>query len=395
MPPLHTFEIARLVAARIAGTATPQEDEQLEAWLAADTDNRRFFDTLSVGDNIDRRIDEYLRLDLTGVKSRTMDAIGATGKSSPGHKPYYRRRNVLRTAAVVAATAAVAAIVVVLHTGTVGEAVEPAVGTAYLETADGRRFDLGATEGHAVIETGAGTLRADGEGLEYMAEDTINDGLRYDRIVIPRGNTYRVTLPDGSRVWLNAATELRYMASGGRDTREVHLSGEAYFEVTPSGRPFVVNTGGAAVRVLGTSFNVSAYPDEPQVSATLVEGSVEVVALKTGRTALITPGMQASVAGDGRIGLRDVDPASSTGWRDDMFVFDNESMAAIMRKLSRWYDVEITFDDETLGGATFYGVMPRHESVTTILDMMKKTYPIDYRITRNGIRIRRTGGIDN
>jgi ferric-dicitrate binding protein FerR (iron transport regulator) len=393
MSSFDTFEIARLIAARIAGIITEAENERLEAWLAADRDNRRFFDTLAAGDNIACRMEEYTRLDLASVKSRTLEAIAA--KSGHSHScnhnrtPDSKRRRRLLRAVVSAATAAAAVVVAVLllRDGGAGLPSDAYVKATYLETADGRRFYLGTQGDRAVIKSDAGTVRMGDGALEYVAEDTTANELHYDRIVTPRGVTCCITLPDGSRVWMNAATELRYTASARRQTREVDLTGEAYFEVTPSDRPFVVNTAGAVVRVLGTSFNVSAYPDEPRISTTLVEGVVEVCSQRTEQTVLLAPGRQANVGRGGEIVVREVDPLSFTGWTDDVFIFDNEDMASIMRKLSRWYDVDITFEDEALTHAIFYGVMPRHESVTTILDMIKKTYPMEYHRTRNGIKI--------
>lgn len=370
-----------MIAARIDGTITERDDERLRAWLAASDENRRMFEDLLSDQNLELRIGEYERLDLGDLKARIMGRIVAT-------KP--RRTHLRRFSCIAAAGAAILLAVLsylILRDGGTSEIV-PGRKIVMLETSDGRTFDLDAAC-DTIIESGTGTLRNGSEGLEYLTENAGNADMRYDRIIVPRGGEYKITLPDGSRVWLNSGSELRYAASNRQEVREVVLSGEAYFEVTASEKPFVVNTRDASVRVLGTSFNVSAYPDEAYMSATLAEGRVEVLSGRTQQSVILAPGDQANVLQSGAIEIRQVDPELYIGWKDELFIFNNEDFGTIMRKLSRWYDVEIVFEDEALSGEVFYGIMQKYGNVTTILDMIGKSYPIDYRITKNRITIKR------
>jgi ferric-dicitrate binding protein FerR (iron transport regulator) len=181
-------------------------------------------------------------------------------------------------------------------------------------------------------------------------------------------------------VWLNAGSRLRYPVTFTGASREVWLEGEAYFEVSRSGAPFRTRVGSAVVEVLGTSFNVTGYADDPVVVATLSSGKVRVsVDGRPDERVELLPGGQAQVdAASGTITTREVDAGVYASWRESLFVFDDESLEAIARKLARWYDVEIEIASPSARGAVFYGVLPKYATIAVFLERVKQVYDMEY-----------------
>jgi ferric-dicitrate binding protein FerR (iron transport regulator) len=193
----------------------------------------------------------------------------------------------------------------------------------------------------------------------------------------PRGGTYQITLPDGTKVWLNAASSLKFPATfAGASQRVVSISGEAYFEVFRNkSQPFVVNSKKMDLTVLGTHFNVSAYEDESSTKATLLEGSVRVSpvsSLRGGTTGqasdvVLVPNQQAVVAGDNRITVKTVDANDAIDWKNGEFVFNSQSVIEILRKVGRWYDVEVIYEGQLNSSQTFSGKVSRTERISSVL----------------------------
>ena len=230
----------------------------------------------------------------------------------------------------------------------------------------GERVDLGSREG--VIAGGEGGARISNEGkrLTYEAGGEADTAARWNRLIVPRGGEYRLELADGTRIWLNAESELEYPEVFGGE-RGVRLKGEAYFEVAKdSARRFVVETEGCVVEVLGTRFNVSAYPDEP-ARATLAEGSVRVGMGDDVR--LLRPNEQA-VAVEGGIEVREVDASQYISWVKGEYVFRNTPLREVAAQLGRWYDVEFRFVSDSLREKRMAGMIPRSESLEFSLDVI-------------------------
>lgn len=213
----------------------------------------------------------------------------------------------------------------------------------------------------------------------------------FNTISTPRGGQYRLELSDGTRVWLNATSSLQFPAVFEGGSREVELSGEAYFEVAKasftSGRdvgkriPFIVRTAGLKVDVLGTHFNLNSYGDEPGEKVTLLEGSVRV---SNGRIEkMLVPGQQATVSA--AIAVKNVNVEEETAWKNGLFQFDNHSLKHIMRQLERWYDVQI--DYSTLPDTHYSGMIPRKARLSEVLRMLEVTGGIRFRIEGKKIYI--------
>lgn len=192
-------------------------------------------------------------------------------------------------------------------------------------------------------------------------------------LATPRGGQFEVVLPDGSRVWLNAASRLKFPTAFTGDHRTVAVSGEAYFEIAPDPRkPFRVNvmttSGEMQVQVLGTHFNVNAYTDEPSVRTTLITGAVSV--LLGERRAMLRPGQQATIRqGASGIEVIAADPDKVTAWEKGFFHFENDDIQTVMRQLARWYDVQVVYQGPVPTGH-FTGIMDRHQDLSQVLKVL-------------------------
>lgn len=190
----------------------------------------------------------------------------------------------------------------------------------------------------------------------------------------PKGGTYQITLPDGTRVWLNAATTLQFPSSFAGAERKVELSGEAYFEVAANSKlPFRVLSKGQTVEVLGTSFNLNCYPDENATYTTLIDGKVRVA------NATLLPGQQA-INNESGIRTLEVNTDAVLGWKNNYFVFQGEKIDAIMRKISRWYDMEIVYEGSVTAD-DFGGRVNRYVNVSQVLKKLELTNKVHFKIS--------------
>lgn len=221
------------------------------------------------------------------------------------------------------------------------------------------------------IETGTDLRLVKSDDLLRYSGSGGGQEAGFHTLVTPKGAQFRLTLSDGTRVWLNAASSLRYPVEFEGAERRVELAGEAYFEVAPMSRkPFRVSTNGMDVEVLGTRFNINCYMDEQVSSTTLVEGSVRVSTGRDART--IRPGQQASSRSDGRLGIsHEVDLDQVLAWKNGEFNFNDADLQDVMRQLARWYDVEIHYEGLP-SKRRFGGEVQRSLSLQDVLKLLEK-----------------------
>jgi ferric-dicitrate binding protein FerR (iron transport regulator) len=376
------IKIASWIAARLRGDISPAENALLEAWLAEREENRALYARVTAGERLERRLREYEERSLARTRRRLLAAIRG------GKRAVLARRLARVAAAVVISLLAwfiAREIPAVEEVASLLERV-PGDGHVVLELPGGRCLDLSRAGGGALEGVPA---RVDSAVLTYLSPGTPGASAGENVLSTSRGGEYRIVLADGTRVWLNAGSRLRYPVTFTGDAREVSLDGEAYFEVADAGTPFRVRAGGTVVEALGTSFNVMSYDDEPAVQATLVSGKVRVSVEGRPATAVVLhPGEQATVAG-GEIETRAVNTCNYTSWRESIFFFDDESLEVIARKLSRWYDVEIELASPALHAASFYGVIPKYASILKFLEeRLCKVYDMEYAIDGKRIIIK-------
>lgn len=264
--------------------------------------------------------------------------------------------------------------------------IEPGGDKAVLTLGDGRVVVLDDVNSGLVARVlGASILKSDSGQLRYDLSNEQPEAIVYNSIRIPKGGQYRLVLPDGSRVHLNSESFIKFPTRFSGDRREVELTGEAYFEIThDSARPFFVKTPKQTTKVLGTVFNVSAYTDDATTKTTLVEGSVEVQG-HTGKPIVLKPG-QAAINGDSQSGLRVVQANldAELAWQSGYFVFNNEDIKSIMKRISRWYDVEVEYQGD-VEFKRFGGIFQRSKSIAQLLDNFKETGIIDFKIVERRV----------
>lgn len=258
--------------------------------------------------------------------------------------------------------------------------VVPGGNKAILTLANGEKVILDTTRG--VISTSADmTVSNTANGMiSYEKLKSVLNGTRmeYNTIETPRGGTYRVNLSDGTKVWLNSASRLRYPVVYAEAERIVELEGEAYFEVAKDRRhPFKVKSKGQVVEVLGTHFNVNSYDDEPFEKTTLLEGAVNV---STASHKLLLKPMQESINRGGELsGQQTADAAQAVAWKNGYFQFDDEDLVSVMRQISRWYDVEVVFVGKP-SGKKFNGIISRAKQLKIALEIMEATGNVSFKM---------------
>lgn len=276
---------------------------------------------------------------------------------------------------------------------------EPGSNKATLTLADGRRIDLSGKKNGIIIQSDKLTYT---DGMEIETGLSVlkgRDVAKQNTISVPQGGQYQVCLADGTNVWLNAGSSLTYPTNLGElIKRKVTLRGEAYFEVArKKHHPFIVETAFQQVRVLGTHFNVYAYEDEMVTKTTLLEGSVRVSLLASEKdgnpvknlsSALLRPNQQSVyVAGNKDIEVGEVYAEEAIAWQRGYFMFSNEPLESVMNKISRWYDVKITFNDPSLRQEVVFGSVSRSEKASGVLKKLELTGVVRFEIKEDTIYV--------
>lgn len=251
--------------------------------------------------------------------------------------------------------------------------VVPGGNKAVLTLGDGSQITLDSAGNGAIASQGnMQVIKLNGGQLAYNAVNGPKDAriVSYNTLATPRGGQFQIILPDGTKVWLNAASSLRYPTTFAGTEREVQLIGEAYFEVAKmNGMPFSVKVKDMEVQVLGTHFNVMAYQDETSIRTTLLEGAVRIN--HDAQLTNLHPGQQAQLRSTGEMKvLDDVDVEGIVAWKNGYFQFNRESLAGIMRQVSRWYDADIEYEGN-VPERQFGGKIARNSSIDDVLEILE------------------------
>jgi len=265
---------------------------------------------------------------------------------------------------------------------------KPGKEKAILVLASGKKINLDQTgSGHLADETGVSiTKTADGQIVYAVPEqEKISAETEYNTVLTPAGGQYQVNLPDGTRVWLNASSSLTFPTAVTL-VRTVKLEGEAYFEVSKlaeDGRriPFIVESKNQKIEVLGTHFNVNAYGNEPSTRTTLLEGSVRI-----NDHTLLKPGQQARVKGES-VKVVAVNPEDDIDWQKGDFILEHNDFRSIMRKIARWYDVEVIYSEDAPEKLNLGGWISRSKNISSILQVMEKTGKVHFKIEGRRITV--------
>jgi hypothetical protein len=293
--------------------------------------------------------------------------------------------------------------------------VQPGGQKAMLTLGNGQQIVLDSAANGLLAQEGNAQVKKEGSGLKYQsAIGNPESAITFNTLTTPRGGEYKLTLPDGSRVWLNAASSIRYPTAFTGNTREVELEGEGYFEVATlrlrSGQkmPFHVKTSTQDIEVLGTHFNVNAYKDEETIKTTLLEGRVKVgsrqwavgseeKAKGKGQRAegkeesvVLKPGEQASISQTSQqsqpIPVQTVDTGEVMAWTNGQFIFREQRIENIMKQISRWYNVEVAFAGKPTQEG-FTASVPRNVPVSKVLRYLELTTLVHFKIDGNKITV--------
>ena len=269
---------------------------------------------------------------------------------------------------------------------------------AILTLSDGRQVNLdAASTGEIATQSNAVVKKIAGGVIVYAAETdppTVKSGVpEFNTITTPKGGQYQVVLPDGSKVWLNAASSLKYPVRFDAEQRLVELTGEGYFEIEKGGGnlPFIVVSNHQRIEVLGTMFNVNAYAEETCVRTTLIKGKVRVSALNGnygGHLILpgtLRPGEQSELFCDD-LKIAEGNTEAALAWKNGMFQFENEDILVVMRKIARWYDVEVTYHGN-MKGKVFSGAISKYKNVEEVLKMLQLTGSVSFTIKDRKIEV--------
>lgn len=243
---------------------------------------------------------------------------------------------------------------------------------ATLTLADGSSIVLDSAGNGMLAQQGTTQIikKEDGQ-LLYNSSDNVTEEVAYNLLQTPVGGQYKITLPDGSKVWLNAASSLKYPVVFSGKERRVEITGEAYFEIAKDAlRPFKVQLNQMEVEVLGTHFNINSYTDEETVRTTLLEGRVKVITSLENN--FLQPGQQAQLKPSGNMKIvNDVNLEETVAWKDGNFQFENSDIKSVMRQLSRWYDVEVSYRGNI--SEHFIGGISRNVKLSQVLSMLQQT----------------------
>nr|WP_256484218.1 FecR family protein [Mucilaginibacter flavidus] len=269
------------------------------------------------------------------------------------------------------------------------QAILPGTNVAVLTLGNGKSILLnGGNIGKLAVQGGTTITKNAAGQISYQAAviDQNNNETVFNTITTPMGGQFRVTLPDGSNVWLNAASSLTYPSRFKGNERHVELHGEAYFEIfKDKNSPFTVTAEDANIKVLGTHFNVMAYKNEPSINTTLLEGSVSLSSKNA--HALLVPGQQGAVDNKApNITLQEVNVEDAVAWKNGYFSFRKQNLPAAMNKIARWYNVEVEYSGN-VNNKFLGGTVSRSENIQELLNYLELTGIAKFKIDGRRIKV--------
>ncbi len=265
----------------------------------------------------------------------------------------------------------------------VQEKVNPGGFKAELILPNGKTVMLSAKGKYVDTSKNVVVQNEESNGLVYTKNDagTVKSEKIYHTLKVPLGGFYPLSLSDGTKVWLNAGSELKYPVEFNGDVRDVYLHGEAYFEVKKDKIPFIVNLEDSRIEVLGTCFNVNAYKENANILATLKSGSIAFYSEKENNRTVIKPGQQLKMnASTGQTSVREVDADSYTSWTEGMFNFNEMTLDEIMKVIARWYQVDVVFRNEKIRHDQYYGKMPMYSDIEDVLRKIEMSGNVKYKL---------------
>ena len=411
--------IKSLILKHLRAEITAEEQTALDVWLAISEANRELFAGINDPDRVALSLEKLGRLHEDQVWER-LQAYGAGERGAGEKRGHFLRRYWWAAAAVILALLGIGSYWVFNNVAQKQIAltqeqrfkndVAPGKNSALLTLAGGQKIVLDSNARGAISQQGNTTILNTNGQLVYKvatsSKQQATSPATYNTLTTGRGNQYQLVLPDGSKVWLNAASSIIYPSAFAGTERKVVITGEAYFEIAPltseGGHekiPFIVKANGMEVKVLGTHFNVNTYDDEEALTTTLLEGSVKVSngadnrVLRPGQQAVLSRDQGAAKNGGGAIkgnlaSIRVVNDANIDevmAWKNGVFKFNDATIESIMRQVARWYDVEVVYDTKV--SQHFIADVPRDVPASELLKLLELTDQVHFKIEGKKITV--------
>lgn len=382
----EALDFARQIVRYLKQEMLPEEEAQFLQLLENDPSKRELLAGYTQTATVQQRLDGMRQLDPDRAWEKIRQRSRRSGRA-------IRLRRFISYAAVITLVLSAALWWMMWPAGDPGLVADvehryqndvlPGSDQAVLTLSDGRRISLDKQDTRLQEQDGTTLAGNDGELIYRAGSAGAGREVLYNTLTVPKSGMYRLMLPDGSRVWVNSLSELRFPVQFSAQERRVFLKGEAFFEVArDQDRPFRVDVNGHDITVLGTSFNVVAYGNT--ATATLLEGSVRVS--NGEQSHLLTPGKQASIT-DTQIGIRQADTEKVIAWKDGYFHFSEDPIQQIMEQLARWYDLEIDYQ-EPIPRSRFGGSISREVRLSEVLEMLKDVSGLNFDINGRKLTVR-------
>lgn len=373
-----SIRIGNLITRYLRQEIDQEEENELMSWVKASKENEKIFNELTDERHLKQELDFFESISVKKAFQKT--AVSLDG-FTPVRAIWSGTGKWWISAAAILLLLTGAWLIrlnntpedkagIATKTDVVPAVIVPGGNKAYLILADGRNILLDSSADGQLAMQGNVLIRKENGKLAYKSGSQ-EEEILYNTIQTPNGGQYQLELSDGSKVWLNAASSLRFPASFPGKERRVEMTGEAYFEIAKkNGQPFIVRSNGIDIRVTGTHFNINAYPDEIYTSTTLLEGAVTV---QDGEKKIdLRPGEQARyISGQPLMLMKNPELEEVMAWKKGMFIFNQADIKTIMRQISRWYDVEIIYEG-TVSNETFSGMVSRESNIAKVLRIMEE-----------------------
>lgn len=380
-----------LILRKMAGRLSPEEEQEFQSWIAEDIRHREYFEKALKSWN---EPEEEKQPDLEKLIAR-FDQFAS--QTPPKPHPGFKLKSYLPYAAAFLLPVAVALAVFLLpgrnipvpQVATLTEQIPitPGGNHASIILANGQQVLLDGNN-DSLLQSQGGSTIIQKEGIISYQGGKKTQEEEFNSIVIPRGGEYCLELSDGTKVWLNSSSTLRYPVNFVGHQRIVELDGEAFFEVSPDkNKPFIVKTNQVDVKVYGTAFNVYAYSEEQVQHTTLQQGQVGII--RDGKEYKLKPGQQAkSQNNTSGISITKVNTALYCSWHTGKLLLENEKLEDILNRLSRWYNVDFSYTDNTLRNLHFSGDLERYADFSEILDLIKMTTSVEFVIQGRQVTVK-------
>ena len=380
------FYIARLIARYLSDEIEEEEQAELTRWRNESPENERLFREICKEENIKQNMQKRQTF-------HTEDGWEGVQRKIQRHRFRHRILNICKYAAIFIFPVAIATVAIYKSgnepqpLSQVEEQIVPGGKKAVLILDNGEAIDLKSTSGVELKEKDGTVIQVDSTVLNYQqAPARTSEKLAYNKVNVPRGGEYQLMLSDGSKVQLNSMSSIRFPVQFAQDCRLVELEGEAYFEVSKTGQPFIVQTKGMKIEVLGTTFNISAYANE-EYQTTLVSGSVKVQT-ENGSNRILKPSEQACITpGSNQINVRNVDTAFYTSWIHGKINFKDQRLDDIMKTLARWYDMDVVYENEATKELRFGCYVNRYNEITSLVKLLEQTGRVTVTVEGKTIKI--------